>query len=264
MRIVDSLIAAPGQDTKKNRVGDELMLALAVSANSDAVKYLLDLARMKTGDETLPTRAMSALYKAYVDPGGLFDLVESGPLVPNLDEIVKVATDDAMPGAAADDAVKLIRVVGPPKCVAPLIGMIGHPHSNPTFKFVAADSALKCGGIASIKDVVHALPDGPYRQDELMGAVVTDITLMPPRPQVLAVLRELLQDKSRIARWVGIEGLAAMKSIEDVPRLAAVSSGEKLVGYWGDQSGVDPKDRKQDPTLGQRAKELSERLKPLK
>jgi hypothetical protein len=97
-----------------------------------------------------------------------------------------------------------------------------------------------------------------------MGAVVTDITLMTPRPQVLALLRELLQDKGRIPRWVAVEGLAAMKSMEDVPRLAAVSSGEKLVGYWGDQSGVDPKDRKQDPTLGQRARELSERLKPLK
>ena len=28
---------------------------------------------------------MSALYKAYVDPGGLFDLVDPSALVPNLD-----------------------------------------------------------------------------------------------------------------------------------------------------------------------------------
>jgi HEAT repeat protein len=177
--------------------------------------------------------------------------------VPNLDAIVAIAKDDSMPGGAADDAVKLLKVVGAPACIAPLVGMVGHPHANARFKYVAADSALKCGGVRAVKDVVHALPDGAYQQEELMGGVVVDITMMTPRPQVVAVLRELLADKSRIARWVAIEGLAALKSTEDIPRLQAVSSGEKLVGYWGDQSGVAPKDRKQDPTLGQRAKELA-------
>jgi len=76
----------------------------------------------------------------------------------------------------------------------------------------------------------------------------------------MAILRELSGEKGRIARWVAIEGLAGMKSTEDIPRLKALSSGEKLVGYWGDQSGVDPKDRKPEPTLGQRAKELADRL----
>ncbi len=258
MSVADGLIAAPGQDKKHNRIGDELMLGLAASGSPEAVKYVLDIAHMKTGDETLPTRAMTALYKTYVDPGGLFDLLEPAPLVPNLDAIVGIAKDDAMPGAAADDAIKLIRVIGPPKCLPPLIGMIAHPHANPRFKYVGADSALKCGGIKAIKDVVHALPDGPYEQQELEGGVVVDITSMNPRAEVIGVLRELLGDKSRLARWVAIEGLAALKSTEDAAKLAALGSGEKLVGYWGDQSGVDPKDRKQDPTLGQRAKELAD------
>jgi hypothetical protein len=139
--------------------------------------------------------------------------------------------------------------------------MVGYPHANPKFKYVAADSALKCGGVAVVKDVVHALPDGPYRQEELVGGVVVDISMMTPRPRVLQTLRDLLGDRGRIARWVAVEGLAAMKSVEDAPRLAAINSGEKLTGYWGDQSGLDPKDRKADPTLGQRAKELAERLK---
>jgi hypothetical protein len=257
MAVADSLIAAPGQEKKHNRLGDELLLAIALSGSADAVKYLLQTAHMKTTDETLPTRAMSALYKAYVDPAGMFDILDAAPLVPNLDAIVAIAKDDSMPGGAADDAVKLLKVVGAPACIAPLVGMVGHPHANARFKYVAADSALKCGGVRAVKDVVHALPDGAYQQEELMGGVVVDITMMTPRPQVVAVLRELLADKSRIARWVAIEGLAALKSTEDIPRLQAVSSGEKLVGYWGDQSGVAPKDRKQDPTLGQRAKELA-------
>ena len=36
----------------------------------------------KTDDKTLPIRALSALYKAYVDPAGMFDLVSSTALVP--------------------------------------------------------------------------------------------------------------------------------------------------------------------------------------
>src|SRR3569623_1422160 len=142
---------------------------------------------------------MSALYKAYVDPGGLFDLVPSTALVPNVDAIAGIAKNEAVPADAADDAVRLLRVVGPPQCIAPLVAMVGYPHSNPKFKYVAADSALKCGGLPAA---------------------------------------------------------------EDVPRQLAVNSGEKLVGYWGDQSGVDAKDRKPEPTLGQRAKELAARLGP--
>ncbi len=257
MSVADGLIAAPGQEKKHNRIGDELMLGLAATGSPDAVKYVLDIAHMKTGDETLPTRAMTALYKGYVDPGGLFDVLEAGPLVPNLDALVAIAKDDTLPGGAADDAIKLIRVIGSPGCLPPLIGMISHPHANPRFKYVGADSALKCGGVKAIKDVVHALPDGPYEQAELVGGVVVDISTMTPRAEVLAVLRDLLNDTSRLAGWVAIEGLAAMKSTEDAPKLAAVGSGEKLVGYWGDQSGVDPKDRKQDPTLGQRCEGAS-------
>lgn len=264
IHVADAILAAnrsakPGD--KQNRVGDELLTAIAVSGDPDGVKFLLDVARQKTDDKTLPTRALSALYKAYVDPAGMFDLVSSTALVPSIDAITTIAKDENAPPDAADDAVRLLRVIGPPACIAPLVGMVGYPHTNPKFKYVAADSALKCGGVAVVKDVVHALPDGAYQQAELFGGVVVDISMMTPRPQVLATLRELLNDKGRIPRWVAVEGLAAMKSTEDAPRLAAVSSSEKLVGYWGDQSGVDPKDRKADPTLGQRAKELAARLK---
>jgi hypothetical protein len=264
IHVAEAILAAnraakPGE--KQNRLGDELLTAIAVSGDPDGVKFLVDVARQKTDDKTLPTRALSALYKAYVDPAGMFELVSSTALVPSVDAITAIAKDENSPSDAADDAVRLLRVIGPPSCIAPLVGMVGYPHTNPKFKYVAADSALKCGGVAVVKDVVHALPDGAYQQEELVGGVVVDISMMTPRPQVLATLRELLNDKGRIPRWVAVEGLAAMKSTEDAPRLAAINSGEKLIGYWGDQSGLDPKDRKADPTLGQRAKDLAARLK---
>jgi len=51
--------------------------------------------------------------------------------------------------------------------------------------------------------------------------------------------------------------LSAMKSVEDAPKIAALSgSKDKLVGYWGERNP----ENKPDPTLGQRAKELAEQL----
>jgi hypothetical protein len=255
MAVVNGLVAAPGQETTKKRITDDLMLAVAATGDPEAVKYVLDLARMDRGDATLSTRALGALYRAYVNPEGLFDAVEPAALVPNLDALAKIAQDDSMPGAAANSAVALIRSVGPPHCLAPLLAMIPHPHADPVFRYMGPDHALKCGGVKVIKDVVRAMPDQAYEQKSLEGSVVLAISKLEPREQVLVELRDLLADKSRIARWVAVESLFAMKSVEDAPRVAAVKGGgDKLVGFWGSAGG------KPEPTLGQRAKELAAQL----
>ena len=262
IEVGNGVIAAPGQEKTKNRIGDGLLLGLAATCTPETVNYILDIVKMgpERKDESLPGRAMNALYQAYVDSGGLFDACPPQGLQPAVDRLVAVAQDEGLPGDIAQDAVKLIRTAGPPACVAPLVGMVGHPHPNPRFKYVIAQQALRCGGVGAIQEVVRALPDVAYDKDDLDGAVASEIANLSPRPQVLAAVRELLHDKGRIARWVAVETLAAMKSTEDAPRLAAVKSSEKLTGFWGDQSGVDAKDRKEDPTLGQRAKELSQQL----
>ena len=174
----------------------------------------------------------------------------------NVVKAVSVAKDERMPGAAANSAVALIRVVGPPQCLPPLVTMIAHPHPDPRFRYFGPDAALKCGGVKGIKDVVKAMPDQAYEKEKLLGTVVLDITKMTPRDQVQAELRDLLNDNSRMARWVAVETLAAMKSVEDAPKIAAVKGGgDKLIGFWGDGAA------KPDPTLGQRAKELAAGLK---
>lgn len=66
-----------------------------------------------------------------------------------------------------------------------------------------------------------------------------------------------MDSKRTLDRWVAIEALAAMKIPEETAKIASVKSGDKLTGFWGDQSGLDAKDRKADPTLGQRAQELA-------
>jgi len=262
IEVANGVIAGAGQDAKaKNKIGDETLMGLAATCSPDTVKYILDVSRMDRGDPTLAKRAFDALQVAYVDPGGLFEVCDRAPLAPNMDQLVAIARDDKTDGAAADKALALIAAAGAPACIAPLTGMIAHPHANTAFKYASAQAALRCGGAAAIADVAHALPEGPYSQHELDGGVTGEIARLQPRDQVLAALRKLLDDKKPLAKWVAIEALAKMKSVEDAPRLASLGGGEKLMGYWGDQGSVAPKDRKQDPTLGQRAKELADQLR---
>ena len=255
--VVNGVIAAPGQDKVKNRIGSELLLGLAATGSPDAVKYVLDIVHLDRGDPSLSTRAMSALFTAYVDPNGLFAVADGAALVPNLPAIAAIAKDDAMDSKAANDAVALIRALGAPQCLAPLVGMVGAPHKNPRFKYVAANNALRCGGTKAIVEVVEALPDaGAYAKDQVTGAISGEIARMSPRDQAQAAARTLLGDKSTVARWVGMEALTAMKSTEDAKAIAGLSSSrDRLVGFWGERA-----EGKDDPTLGQRAKELAAEL----
>lgn len=254
--VVNGLIAAPGQDRVKNRIGDGLLLGLAATAHPDAVAYVLDLARMDRGDPTLTPRALSALFKAYVEPDG-FAAADPEALVPSLPAIVAIAEDDGVVARAANDAVAVIRAVGAPRCLAPLLGMIGAPHRDAQFKYVVANNALKCGGARAIVDVVRALPDaGIYARDQVERRISGEIAEMSPRDQARAAARALLAETSTVAKWVGIEALAAMKASEDAARIASLAGRrERLVGYWGARA-----DGRKDPTLGQRARELADQL----
>ncbi len=255
--VMNGLIAAPGQEKSKYKIDDELMLALAASGSPDAVKKLLDVSRMDRGDPLLTTRVFNALYTAYIDPAGKFEILGPEPLVPNLDTIVAIAKDDTQPGKVVNTAIELIRAIGAPKCFAPLAGMVSVPHKESRFKYVTATNALRCGGVKTIGEVVNAMPDaGAYVKDELTGTVVLEISRMAPRDQTLVAVRELLGARSTIAKWVAVETLAAMKSVEDKARILALSGNkDRLIGYWGESA-----EGKTDPTLGQRAKELAATL----
>jgi len=254
--VLNGVIAAPGQEKVKLKITDKLMLALAASGSPEAVKKLLDVAKMDRGDDTLSGRAITALFIAYVKPSGLFPILGPEALVPNLDGLVAIAKDDTLKGQTINDTIELIRAVGSPKCFTALVGMVPHPHRQSVFKFVTATNAMRCGGAKSIGEVVKALPEGgAYVQADLAGTVILEIAHMTPRNQVLDAVRQLLGAKSTIAKWVAIEALAAMKSVEDKPKIAALAGNkERLVGYWGESAG------KPDPTLGQRAKELADQL----
>jgi hypothetical protein len=255
MAVVNAVIAEPGQETTKNKIHDELLLALAVSGSPEGVKYVLEIARLDRGDKTLATRALNQLYTAYVDSHRLFDLVPPEPLIPNLPQLAAFAKDPGQPGGVINNAIALIRAVGGRPCAEQLVPLIPVPQREAKFKYVAATFALRCGGPKSIAQVFHGMPDpGAYEQAELAGSILLEIAKLTPREEVQMALRPLLEDKSTVVRWLTIEALAAIKSVEDAPRIAAFSHRtERLTGYWGGTG-------KPDPTLGQRAKELAEQL----
>ena len=102
------------------------------------------------------------------------------------------------------------------------------------------------------------MPDpGTYEQEELPGTVVREIAKMTPRDQVQAALRPLLDDRST-GREVGGDRGAGRDEVGRgrAPRSRrSRSSKERLIGFWGERTRSS-----QDPTLGQRAKELADQL----
>jgi hypothetical protein len=256
----NTVVARPEVDGKRVKITEELLLGLALCGTPETVKYVLEVALMDKGDDDLPQRALSALYKAYIKPDGTYDAADPAALKPNLDALIRISQNDSLSNQTTNDAVDLIRAVGAPDCIAPLVALVkDHRHD---FRYRGASNALRCGGPKVIADVAHGFPiAGQYSETKLGNAswrVIADLT---PREAVLKELRALLGDPSWLARWIAIESLAEMKSKEDIERIRGLS-GDKAVleGFWGPQDDVAAKDRKKDPTLGARAKELAAKL----
>jgi hypothetical protein len=262
MQAANAVVAAPEINGRRVKIGDELMTGLAATGDPAAVKYVLDIAAMDRKDETLAGRALSALYTAYVDPQGMFDPADPAALVPNVDALVHIAKDETRGAQTTNDAVALIRAAGMPACLPALQGLVDHPHRDLRYRYVGANNAIRCGGAQAIAGVAKAFPTaGRYQHEELGGAVWVEIARASPREQVLAALRALTEDSSWVARWIAVEGLAAMKSKPDIERIRGLSGdGARLAGYWGEQDDVPAAKRKKDPTLGQRAQELAQIL----
>lgn len=260
MSVANSVIAAPGQGTGSgqmmNAIDNELLLGLAAAGTPDTVKYVLDISRMDRGDKTLRERSISALYRAYVKNEGEFELSQPAALVPNVENLAEIAKDDASANQTINDALSLIRAAGLPACKGPLLKMIAQPHRDSEFKFVTGSNALICGGTESIVEVVRALPPGAYEQTRLHGGIAVEIAKLQPRAAVIASLRTLLADPSYLSKWLAIETLTTLKSVEDKAAIAALAKDKSpLTGYWGENP-----ENKPTPTLGQRATELAATL----
>jgi hypothetical protein len=257
------IIATPDQGGKRRKIGDELLLGLAVSGSPEAVKLVLDILTMDRGDSTLPDRAMGALFHAYLDSGGQYPLAEPTALQPHVARLAEIAKDDSMPPQIANDAVSLLRAAGLPSCLEPLIGMIAHPHRNPRFLWVAVNNSLRCGGPQALARVAETIPtSGTYDHLDLGGATWGSLPSLGQRDGFIEAARPLLGSKSWVARWIAAETLGALTAKSDAAKVRALAGDKtRLVGYWGDQSQVPKAQRKAEPTLGERAAEIAATLK---
>ena len=262
--IVDSILAKALVGAERLRVSDELLLGIAASGSPASVKYLLDLAavdRGDKGDKTLGKRAISALYRAYVDPGGLFPVAEPAALVPHAQTLVGFAKSD-QEGQVINDAIALVRATGKPTCLEPLVAVVAYPHSQVIYRYIGASAALQCGGASAIAPVLAALPDNAsYSRQQLGGSVWTVIAKLDDRAAVLEALRAQAKGERRLGKWVAIEALAMLRSTEDLALIQSMQGDRrKLTGFWGNQEDVPVKDRKAEPTLGARAQEIANDL----
>lgn len=258
--VADSVLAKSMAGVERQKVSDELLLGIAASGSPASVEYLLRLAKLEAkadGDKSLSRRAMSALYRAYVEPRELFTVADPVALAPHVQTLVGFATAERE-GQVTNDAISLVRATGSPTCISPLVAVVAYPHEDPQYRLIGASAALACGGPAAIQPVVAALPEAPYEHRTLGGSVWTVIAKSKDRAGTQAALRALAREQSKLARWIAIEALAALGSKEDLSLIQGVINDKrKLTGYWGSQSDVSAKERKAEPTLGERARELA-------
>ena len=260
---VNRLIATPDGDGRRRKIGSQLLLGLAVSGSPDAARLILELATTDRGEPTLPERALDALYKAYVETDGTYPLVEPAALAPNIERLVAIAKDDGLSAGPVNDAVKLIRAIGPPTCLAPLLGMINFPHPDPRFRWVGVDSALRCDPVAALPAVALSLsPRGRYARDVLGGAIWQSLgAATVRRDEIAGAARQMLGNRSWVARWIAIETLGQLGGKPDADLVAKLGKDNaRLDGYWGDD-GLPANKRKPVMTLGARATEIAAALR---
>jgi hypothetical protein len=257
------IIATPDQDGRRRRIGDQLLLGLAVSGSPDAVKMILDIFAMDRGDDTLRGRCMTQLYRAYLDTGGQFDLADPAALVPHVGRLGEIARDDRNTAQVANDAVALIRAAGLPHCLEPLLAMVNQPHRDPRFLWVGVNNALRCGGPEALARVAEAIPTtGKYESGVLGGATWGTFVSLGKRDGFIEASRGLLGSKSWVARWIAVETLGVLSAKTEADRVAALAKDKtRLTGFWGDQEELPKAERKPEPTLGQRAAEIAAALR---
>lgn len=261
--VANRVLASPETNGREAKIGDQLLLGLTASGSPDATKLVTEIAVMKRADTTVLERAMNALYQAYVDPQGLFPVGDASGLATSLDRLGAIARDDENPPAIANDAVELIRAAGLPGCLDPLLAMVNQTHRNARFRWVGANNAIRCGGAKAFASVATSLSTSDsYEQKVLMGAVVTPLPQLGDRDALIAAARELTAHPSWVARWIGVEALAALAAKTELATVTKLGTDKaKLNGFWGDQSKLPKADQKPTPTLGQRATELAATLR---
>ena len=148
-----------------------------------------------------------------------------------------IAKDEAMPPAAANDAIALIRAIGTPQCSPPLVSMVAHPHPDPRFKYVGRRQRAHVRRASrrsrtSCRRCPDAAPTHRTSSSARSSGEIAKMTAARPGPRGRSATCS--SDKRTVARWVAVEALAAMKSAEenapDRPRCRGQREADRLLG----------------------------------
>ncbi|WP_428261955.1 hypothetical protein [Haliangium sp.] len=264
---VAAVVDAPARaDGSRLAIEGELLVGLAATGSPEAVGYLLELVDRGDRDPELPQRAMRALYTAFVDPGQRFPPAPGQALVPHLGALSARALDRDLSTAMQDDLIALIAAAGPPGCITALVPLVGARRQPEMVRWVSANAALRCGRAQALVPVAEALPpQAEYDAGKLAGVIWEPMEALAEPEVVAAQARLLLGSESWVARVIGVELLGRVaapgSAAEDAQRVRALGRDRTVLrGWWGDQRDLPRAQRRPLPRLGDRARDVADRL----
>tara|TARA_R110002073_G_scaffold218689_1_gene378902 strand:+ start:43355 stop:44722 length:1368 start_codon:yes stop_codon:yes gene_type:complete len=258
----------PDEEGRREQVGDELLKALALSSNDEALSLLLDLVENPRGDVSLPLRVMGALNFAFVAPVG-FEPVDGKALLAIKDRLAEMPYDRSISGTMRNDSVALLAAIGAPECIALFTKMISYPTDDERFRWMGTQQGIRCAGVQGIEAITEALPTTiGYDRGMLSKYLWDEILKYEDAKQIGAMATHLLRSQSAVARVTGIEVLgelgAAAATPENIELIKALANdSQQLKGWWGDQSKTPKAERKAEPTIGDRAADVAKSLEAL-
>jgi hypothetical protein len=265
LEVARAVHARPAEaDGTRQRLGDELLVALALSGDPAALGFLLDLA---TGgpkaheDATLGSRAMRGLRDAVLGAQGVAPLAAAAVLRPVLGRLAAVLARGDLPGATIDDAADLVAAVGPPDCVPPFVAMIRAAGAREAAMWVGTQKGIRCGGAAAVGDLLAAVPTRRGLDRARLELHVWREIRALPAPAPAEVARSLVGAPGVVARVTGVELLGALAqpatAAEDARLVAGLVEDPAVLPGWPAAGGTG------EPTLGQLAAKVSMNLQDL-
>lgn len=240
-------------------VGPELLAGIAVTGSADGVGWLLELAAKPQKQEDLQGQAMLTIYEVYVGDRDLRPAPAALEL--HIARLQAIGVDVNAPDGAAEAAYDLLTLLPKEKCLPPLVAMAGQRDRN--LRWRAVRFGMRCGGLDAIVPLAEALsPEGEYEQGIVRKYFVKTVTEESGlKSRAGEPARALLGSKSWVGRVVGLELLAEVGGKADAAQARKLARDKTVLkGWFGDQSDLDPKQRKKEPTLGERAAAVADLL----
>lgn len=259
-----ALVAAPPDaQGRRKAVGDETLMALALTGNQEALKFLMELYAQPLGDASLPKRVMGALHFAYVEPTEMKP-ADGKALVVILDRLEAIALDRGTEGFVVNDTVEVLAALGP-DCADSFARIVAADHPQDALRWMGVQRGIRCGGPAALAAIAGALPTDKTYERGILKKYLWDELAAFPRDEVAKAARPLFESKSWVMRVTAVEVLGALGKgaikPEDIARIQSLTKDRTILrNWWGDPKKVPPGERKTDPTIGQVAAEVVKRL----